>query len=212
MGKQLTTKEQDRVRTLVGRQKKTGAEVARILARERKARREPPVEARQAHTWLGIPSVTISAVLAKDRIIMWQVQEGSWNGEKAAETYKGPMLKSLRRVWGERRQYNIVEDGDRKGNQSNKGIAAKKAAHIKSTMLPPRTPSWMLLDYAVWQRIMTKVLVTAPAEEETKQAFLRRLKKCAMSLPKKWVAMQIGRMKENIKGMTNAKGYHAKND
>lgn len=167
---------------------------------------------RQAHSWLGIPSVTISAVVAKDRIIMWTVQTGHWNGQKAADTYKGPMLKSLRRVWGPRRQYNIVEDGDRTGNQSNKGIAAKKAAHIKSTMLPPRTPSWMPLDYAIWQRIMEKVLETAPCDKETKAAYLTRLKKCAMSLPKTWVEMQIGRMRENIKGVKDARGYHAKKD
>ncbi len=43
----------------------------------------------------------------------------------AAEVYKGPLLKALRRAWGVRESYQIVKDGDRKGWQVKKGIAAK---------------------------------------------------------------------------------------
>jgi hypothetical protein len=70
----------------------------------------------------------------------------------------------------------------------------------------------MPLDYAIWDRIMKTVLRTAPAHKETKAEFLVRLKKCAMSLPRKWVAMQISRMRKNIQGVIKACGYHAKND
>ena len=35
----------------------------------------------------------------------------------------------MKRVWGDKRSYKIVEDGDRKGYQSGKGIKAKKAMH-----------------------------------------------------------------------------------
>ena len=167
---------------------------------------------RTAHSLIGVPSVTISALVAKNRVVMWHVVEGPWNGRKAADIYQGPMLKSLRRVWGKKRSFTIVEDGDRKGNQSNKGVNAKKSVHIKAMKLPPRTPCWMPLDYAIWDRIMKKVLDSAPEGRESKKEFLARLKKCAMSLPKSWVAAQIGRMKELIKGVVSAKGYHSKDD
>ena len=36
------------------------------------------------HSFLGIPSVTISAAVAKDKVIMWHVVEGNWNGAAAA--------------------------------------------------------------------------------------------------------------------------------
>ena len=104
---------------------------------------------RTQHAWIGFPSATISAVLSKNRIIMWEVVEGSWNGQKAADIYKGPMLKALKRVWGKKRFYRIVEDGDRKGNQSTKGKRAKDSAKIKAMTLPPRSPCWMPLDYAI---------------------------------------------------------------
>ncbi len=167
---------------------------------------------REAHSWIGFPSVTISAVVAKNRIIMWEEVPGTWNGQKAADIYQGPMLKALRRVWGRRRSYRIVEDGDRKGNQSNKGKAAKHAAGIQAMTLPPRTPCWMPLDYAIWCRIMDKVLETAPSHTETKKEFLVRLRRCALTLPRTWVAAQIGRMKEQIQGVVDAKGYHPKRD
>jgi hypothetical protein len=167
---------------------------------------------REAHSWIGFPSVTISAVVAKNRIIMWEEIPGTWNGQKAADVYQGPMIKALRRVWGRKRSYRIVEDGDRKGNQSNKGIAAKHAAGIQAMTLPPRTPCWMPLDYAIWSKIMDRVLETAPPHTETKKQFLVRLRHCALTLPRSWVAAQIGRMTEQIKGVVDAKGYHPKRD
>ena len=165
---------------------------------------------RTTHSFLGIPSVTVSALLAKDRIVMWHIVKGNWNGARAAEVYAGPMRKALLRTYGAKRSFTIVEDGDRKGNQSGKGMAAKAAAHIVSKTLPPRTPCWMPLDYAVWKRIMDKVLEGGPEGRETKEQFLARLKRCAMSLPRPWVAKQIARMKTNIQEVLDARGYHPK--
>ena len=53
---------------------------------------------------------------------------------------------------------------------------------------------------------------TVPSRAETKAEFLARLKKCAKSLPPGFVAKQIGRMKEQVAGVVEAKGYHAKRD
>ena len=72
------------------------------------------------------------------------------------------------RKWGRRSRYTIVEDGDRKGNTSGKGIKAKARAKIYAMTLPPRTPSLMPLDYAIWYRIITKVMEDAPEGKETK--------------------------------------------
>ena len=73
---------------------------------------------REKHSFVGMPSVLISAVVAKDRVIMWHVNQ-KWNGATAAALYQGPMLKALRRTWGLKKRYTIVEDGDRKGNQES---------------------------------------------------------------------------------------------
>ena len=167
---------------------------------------------REKHSFLGIPSITICAAVAKDRIIMWHEVVGPWNGEAAANMYENQLKPALVRTWGKRSRYTIIEDGDRKGNRSNKGIAAKARANIHATTLPPRTPSLMPLDYAIWQRIVKKNMETAPAGTESKDDFLRRLRKTSKSLPKKWVRSQICRMKSNVHALKEARGWVPKND
>jgi hypothetical protein len=167
---------------------------------------------RTEHCWLGCPSVTIAAAVAKDKVIMWHVVGKSWNGAKASAMYKGPLKTALRRTWGPRRQYTIVEDGDRKGNQSGKGITAKREAKLKAIVLPPRSPCWMPLDYSIWQKINVKLLESEPVGNESKASFVLRLKKAAKTLPRGTVAAAIGHMKKQIQGVIDAQGYHPKCD
>jgi hypothetical protein len=167
---------------------------------------------RQNHSFLGIPSVCATAAVAKDRVILWHAQDGKWNGQKAADTYSGQLLKALRRTWGPRKSYTIVEDGGRKGNQSQKGIDAKSACGIKALTLPPRTPSVMPLDFSIWKAIEKRLVQTAPKTTETKDAFLQRLKSCAQKLPKNYVKSVIARMRPNMQDIVDADGYAPKND
>lgn len=104
---------------------------------------------RDAHSFLGLPSVNITAAVCKDKIIMWHVEGKSWCGAVAAAMYKEHLKPALVRKYGDLKRFKIVEDGDRKGHYSNKRIAAKKEAGIYAIKLPPRTPSLMPLDYAI---------------------------------------------------------------
>ena len=159
----------------------------------------------------GVPAVTIAAAVAKDQVIMWH-EVKKWNGATASSVYRGPMATALRRTWGIKRHYNIIEDGDRKGNQSNKGKQAKRDAKLKATVLPPRTPCWMPLDYSIWKAIVQKLVETFPSGIESKSAFLARLRKSAKTLPRGTVASSIRRMRKQILGVKSAKGYHPKSD
>ena len=167
---------------------------------------------RQKHSWIGLPSVTITGAVAKDRIILWHVLGGNWNGQTAADMYTGPLRRSLVRAFGNKRKYIIVEDGDRKGNQSNKGIAAKSRVGIEAMTLPPRTPSLMPLDYAIWAAINKKMVAGAPHGTEAKAAFLARLARTAKGLSRTYIKKVIARYKANITALIAAKGYHPKND
>ena len=81
---------------------------------------------REKHSFTGIPSVQISAAVTSDKITMWHVVSVSWNGKNAAIMYKGHLRPALQRKYGEVPYYKIIEDGNRKDNTSNKGIAARK--------------------------------------------------------------------------------------
>ena len=157
-------------------------------------------------------SVTVCAAVAKDKVIMWHVLSKRWNGESAAAMYMGPLKDALKKTWKHQGPFKIVEDGDRKGIQSGKGLRAKVKARISAMTLPPRSPCWMPLDYAIWDEILKIMHSTAPAGRESKAEFIKRLDSARKSLPRGFVRKSIAAMRSKIKGVRDAKGYHAKND
>ena len=110
---------------------------------------------------------------------MWHVVRGKWNGAAAAAMYEEHLKPALVRAWGKRTRYTIVEDGDRKGNASGLGIAAKARAKIYAMTLPPRTPASMPLDYELWKEIEKRVIDGAQEGAESQADFLHRLRAVA---------------------------------
>ena len=98
------------------------------------------------------------------------------------------------------------------GHAGGPELVAGPQVGIKAMTLPPRTPSLMPLDYAIWKAIDAKVLETSPSGTETKAAFLERLRRCAKSLPSGFVKRQIARMKSNVKAIVDAQGWCPMND
>ena len=107
----------------------------------------------------------------------------------------------------------LVEDGDRKGFQSNKGLAAKKSVRIKTVKLSPRSPGLMVLDYKIWQTIDGRMVATSPKGRESKADFIIRLKRCAKAVcTKAFLTKHIGQMKSRLKDVIKSGGYNPKND
>ena len=71
---------------------------------------------------------------------------------------------------------------------------AKKEVGIEAMTLPPRTPSLMPFDYAVWKKIVDEVIDGAPEGRETKEQ--ARLEAAARSLPRSYCRKIVGRMRE----------------
>ena len=93
-----------------------------------------------------------------------------------------------------------------------KDIKAKEEAKIEAMTLPPRTPCWMPLDYAIWDEVLDRMMDDAPAGTESKADFISRLETTAKNLPCSFVEKQIGKMKERVQGVIDAQGYHPKKD
>ena len=91
---------------------------------------------------------------------------------------------ALRKFHGRRASYRVVEDGDPKGFQSNKGIQAKKEQKIRSWKLSPRSPVLMPLDYSLWNEIERRVLAKKGPANESMQAYKKRLNLTAKKLPR----------------------------
>jgi hypothetical protein len=160
---------------------------------------------------LGVPSVDITACVTKDGIIFWHGNKAPWNGEKAAQMYK-KLGAALRKHYGAKRKFRIVEDGDPKGFQSSKGVKAKKEQKIESWKLSPHTPSLMPLDFSLWAEIERRTLAKTAHENESIAAYKKRLSITAKRLPKTLVRKCLLKMKDNIAQIVANEGSHTKLD
>jgi hypothetical protein len=159
----------------------------------------------------GLKTLEITAAVARGRIIMWHVTSGRWNGDNAAIMY-AKLGEALRQRWGNRREFRVVEDGDRKGYQSTKGIQAKAAEKITSWKLPPRTPQWMPLDFCLWHEIETKVLDRPVAGKETVAQYAGRLRRAASTIPAATIDKCLDSIHERIAQTVTVKGRHTRKD
>jgi hypothetical protein len=107
----------------------------------------------------------------------------------------------------------LLEDGDRKGFQSTKGLSAKKTARISTLKLPPRSPGLHVLDYAVWQKVDEKMLGCAPNGRESKKDFIARLKHCARRVcTGKFLRKKVSQIKGRLADVVASGGFNPKND
>ena len=129
---------------------------------------------RTKHTFV-CPQVDITAAVSARKMLLWHENKSRWSGEVAKEMYEKGLGPALRKAYGDRKRYRILEDGDTTGYQSGKGLAAKRALKIVSMKLPPRTPQWMPLDYNLWTHI-ERIALKQVKEGETKKQYLARLR------------------------------------
>ena len=133
-------------------------------------------------------------------------------GASEAEAMYADLGKALRKVWGPKRKFRVVEDGDRKGFQSGKGKDEKKAQKIESWGLPVRTPEWMPLDFSLWAEIEERVLGNHNYTDETAKAYKARVRRVAATLSRPMVKRVLARVPEQIVATDEAKGKHLKRD
>ena len=156
---------------------------------------------------LGIPSVNITAAVAKGKIFFWYVNT-SWNGEAAKEMYH-ELGKALRARYGNKRIFRVVEDGDTKGYQSGKGKQAKTEERIESWELPPRSPGWMPLDFCLWDDIEDRMLANSN-KKETQDEYVARLRRTALFTSASVIDNCLGKIKANIDETVASGGKNTK--
>lgn len=61
-------------------------------------------------------SAHVCAGVSNGRVVLWEYFSGPWNGEKAAEMYRGPIIKILKKKRGVKAKYLIAEDNDPTGS------------------------------------------------------------------------------------------------
>ena len=151
-------------------------------------------------------SVQICAGISGDRVVLWEDVGKRWNGERAAEMYLGPILKTLKKVRGVKASYLMCEDNDPAGYKSGKGKAAKRIAHIKTVKWPRYSPDLNPLDFSLWANIGVRMDASAPEGRESILAFKKRLRRTALRTSKTAVRKMVAAMKGKAKAIFEAEG------
>ena len=161
--------------------------------------------------------IMVAAGVIKDRIRMWHTIDGRWTGNKAAAMYGGPLLKALAKAYptqAARRncKWIVLEDNDPAGYKSSVAVRKKKEVNINIMKLPPRSPDLNVLDYSLWnaidRRLRKQEEKFQAKKKETKDEFIKRLRRTALGLPAVVVKKAVQDMKRRCTLIRDAKAGH----
>lgn len=159
--------------------------------------------------------VQVTAAVVNGKIRMFEFVDGNWNGEKAAQMYKGPLLRTLRKAFPEKAakknaKFTVLEDNDPAGYKSGKGKAAKQECGIVPFSLPKRSPDLNPLDFALWHAINVAMKKQGSKmrknKKESKLVYMARLRKTALALPTSVVKNAVMDMHKRVRKVVQAEG------
>jgi hypothetical protein len=161
----------------------------------------------------GAKNVYIACAIGAGKVLMWHEVKGRWNGAAAAKMYAGPLKTALQKAWPNvRGPLRVLEDNDPTGYKSSKGMEAKEASGIRTLDLPHRSPDLNPLDFSLWAEVnkrMRKQEKNWPATKtETRDAYVKRLRRTAMNLSPDYINRIIGTMAKRVRLLGAAKGGH----
>ena len=156
--------------------------------------------------------VKVLAGVGHGKVLLWEYLGERWGGAAAATAYRGPIKTALEAEYPGCRSYTLLEDNDPSGFRSWAGRCAKEEVKIKVFEIPKRSPVLNVCDYYLWSAVnkrMREQERTFPkTKRETRQAFLRRLRRTAMSIPVGEVTAAVGDMQRRCSRLQAAKGGH----
>jgi len=158
----------------------------------------------------GVKSGLLAAGIGGKKVLVWEEIKGRWNGNSAIDLYKGPILRALKKAFPSRKKFTILEDNDPTGFRSKKGIQAKIDSGIQVFAIPKRSPDLNVCDYALWKQVVRQMRAQeakwSKSKRETREEYLGRLRRTALSLPRHFVMDAVGDMKRRCQRLFAAKG------
>ena len=83
-------------------------------------------------------STTVVAGITNNRVKLWHyLPTKKWNGQVAADTYKGPIAKALKKNRGAKRKYVVLQDNDPTGHKSREGGDEDRGGRLPEVFARP---------------------------------------------------------------------------
>ena len=160
----------------------------------------------------GARPCRIAAGIGGGKVLLWHEVGKVWSGAAAAALYQGPLRATLVKTWPKQKSWTLLEDNDPTGFKSGLGIKAKAKANLKVFAIPKRSPDLNVCDYALWREVTRKMRAQErrfpKSKRETRQQYIARLRRAALSLPKDFINKAIGNMVKRCQRLYEAKGHH----
>lgn len=162
------------------------------------------------HLSVGAKGILKAGGVGGGQVLVWHTVHGAWSGRQAAELYTDVVKPALRARYPRTKQFCILEDNDPTGNQSKKGIEAKRLAKLEVFRIPKRSPDLNVLDYAIWSEVERRMRAQEKTwradKHETREAFERRLDRTARGLSKAYIDNSIMDLHRRCKRLRDAEG------
>ena len=160
---------------------------------------------------IGAKGIHVLAGVGQKKVLLWHYFETNWCGKVAADAYRGPVAKALKKAYPLRTTLDVLEDNDPTGFQSNKGLKAKEELKINEFTIPKRSPCFNVCDYALWDevnRCMREQEAKWKNKKETREEYVERLEKTALALSESVVQKMVRGLKARCERLYIAKGGH----
>ena len=150
--------------------------------------------------------VSICAGIINGKLHLWHhLKKAKWNGQVAADLYRGPLKTALEKHRGKKGRYLVLEDNDPSGFKSKKAEQAKKEVHIRAVPFPKYSPDLNPLDFHVWHAVEEKVIKKLKGPTSVKK-FKELLRRTAKSLKEDDIRAAVSSIKARAKAVHAAGG------
>jgi len=156
--------------------------------------------------------VNVCAGISNGRVVLWEYLPKAWNGEQAANLYKGAVMDIMKKQRGHKRTYRVLEDNDPRGFKSGKAQTAKAELGITAVPFPRYSPDLNPLDFAIWAAVEARMIKNTPKKVETVAEYKKRLRLTALRLPSEFVKRAVCSIPKRMKAVVEAKGGNIKRD
>lgn len=151
-------------------------------------------------------SVNVCAGIIDGKVKLWHYLPKSWNGQVAAQTYRGPIHRALKHYCGDKPMYKVLEDNDPVGYKSAKAIEAKGELSISAIQYPRYSPDLNPLDFFLWAEVERRMLAAKAPNSETVAQYKARLRRTAFAIPGAVIEKAVGNIKTRAMAIYKANG------
>ena len=152
-------------------------------------------------------STTVVAGIINNMVKLWHyLPTKKWNGQVAADTYKGPIAKALRKNRGAKQKYVVLEDNDPTGYKSKKAMAAKEEMKIEAIDFPKYSPDLNPCDFFLWSEVQRRMALKKEPRHETVAGYKARLRRTALAIPEAVIRKAVLSIRKRAQQVFDADG------